>query len=265
MGSTLPVEVIVSDNGSCDDSIKMLKETVDTPRLRILENRANLGFSRANNIAIEHATGNYLLFLNPDCVIRPDTLERMREVMEETPSAGMSGCMIRNIDGSEQAGCRRNVPTPWRTMVRVFRLSRIFSNHPRFRSFVLVGQPLPGKPVEMEAISGAFMFVRRSAMERVGLLDEKYFLHCEDLDWCMRFRQAGYAILFVPDVEITHVKGGSSCKRPIFVEWHKHRGMVRFYRKFFRHQYPSVLMVAVFAMIWTRFTAKAIVALARKR
>lgn len=262
--SSMPVEVVVSDNGSSDDSISRLKAEIDSPRVRIIENGANLGFSKANNIALKETTGEYILFLNPDCVIMPDTVERMRTIMESRPSAGMSGCMIRNLDGSEQAGCRRNVPTPWRSMVRVFRLSRLFGNHPRFRSFVLVGQPLPEEPVEIEAISGAFMFVRRSSLEKVGLLDERYFLHCEDLDWCMRFRRMGYSILFVPDVEIVHRKGGSSCSRPIFVEWHKHKGMIRFYRKFFRHQYPSVLMIAVFMMVWTRFAAKALVSLAKR-
>lgn len=264
LASNVPVEIVVSDNGSCDDSISSLKSAIASPNLKILENGANLGFSKANNIALKETSGDYILFLNPDCVIRPDTLQSMRKVMESNPDAGMSGCMIRNLDGSEQAGCRRNVPTPWRSMVRVFRLSRLFGNHPKFRSFVLVGQPLPEKPAEIEAISGAFMFVRRSSMEKVGPLDEHYFLHCEDLDWCMRFRKMGYSILFVPDVEITHRKGGSSGGRPIFVEWHKHKGMIRFYRKFFRHQYPSMLMIAVFMLVWARFLAKSLAALAKK-
>jgi hypothetical protein len=123
----------------------------------------------------------------------------------------------------------------------------------------LLGTPLPDRPVEVEAISGAFMLVRRSALEKVGPLDEGYFLHCEDLDWCMRFKQAGYQILFVPDVVVSHVKGGCSVNRPVFVEWHKHKGMIRFYRKFFRQRYPGVLMGLVFAAVWARFLVKAIV------
>jgi GT2 family glycosyltransferase len=137
-------------------------------------------------------------------------------------------------------------------------LDRIFLNHPKFESVVMHQKPLPEKPVYKEAISGAFMLVRRSAMEDVGLMDEGYFLHCEDLDWCMRFRQKGWKILFVPDVEVIHAKGVCSHPRPVRVEWHKHKGMVRFYRKFFRHQYPFLLMWCVIGAVWLRFGVLAV-------
>ncbi len=257
LSSTVPVKVVVSDNGSIDNSLELLRQQLgDRTNLTIIENHANLGFSRANNAALPYVEGEYLLLLNPDCIVQPDTLEKMASFMDSHADAGMSGCLIRNLDGSEQVGCRRFVPTPWRSLVRVLKLNKLFGNHPRFQDFNLRGKPLPATPVVVEAISGAFMFVRRSVLARVGSLDDEYFLHCEDLDWCMRFRQAKYNIYFVPDVAITHVKGGSSSVRPCFVEWHKHKGMIRFYRKFFRHQYPAALMAAVFVMVWTRFVAK---------
>jgi GT2 family glycosyltransferase len=105
----------------------------------------------------------------------------------------------------------------------------------------------------MEAISGAFMFVRRKALEQVGPMDDGYFLHCEDLDWCMRFRKDGWKILFVPQVAIIHKKGVCCRDRQIQAEWHKHKGMIRFYRKFFKHQYPLAIMYMVIASVWTRF------------
>lgn len=257
LASTVPVRVVVSDNGSSDNSIAFLRQEFgELPNLLIVENRANLGFSRANNVALPHVAGEYVLFLNPDCLIQPDTLQKMSVFMQQHLEAGMSGCMIRNMDGSEQVGCRRYVPTPWRSLIRVTKLNKIFRKHPKLQDFNLRGTPLPEAPIEVEAISGAFMFVRNSALNAVGPLDEGYFLHCEDLDWCMRFRQAQYKIYFVPDVEISHVKGGSSVSIPCFVEWHKHKGMVRFYRKFFRHQYPSILMLAVIFLVWARFLAK---------
>jgi GT2 family glycosyltransferase len=178
---------------------------------------------------------------------------------------GMAGCLIRNPDGTEQAGCRRAVPTPWRTMVRTLCLNKLFPRHPRFQSFVLGGQPLPAEPVPQEAISGAFMLVRRAALEEVGALDEGYFLHCEDLDWCMRFRQASWQILFVPHAEALHYKGYCSRDRPVFVSWHMHKGMARFYRKFFRHQYPAPLMVGVFGAVWVRFVILAFLYWSRSR
>jgi GT2 family glycosyltransferase len=122
-----------------------------------------------------------------------------------------------------------------------------------FSDFLLHKEPLPNEPVAVEAISGACMLVKREAMDDVGLWDEGYFLHCEDLDWCMRFKQRGWKVMFVPDAKITHTLGACSHSRPFFVEWHKHRGMLRFYRKFFRHQYPGLLWVFVITGVWLRF------------
>ena len=253
--STVPVEVFVIDNCSEDKSLSLLKDAIGNElRLHIIENKQNLGFARASNQALPMTKGEYILFLNPDCLIRPDTLECMLAVMEANPDAGIAGCLIRNPDGSEQAGSRRYIPTPFRSMIRVLKLSKLFHRYPRFGILNLAGQPLPDHTVPMEAISGAFMFVRRMAIEQVGPMDDRYFLHCEDLDWCMRFRMAGWQILFVPGVEIIHNKGVCSADRPIRVEWHKHKGMILFYRKFFRRQYPVGLMYLVTAMVWTRFT-----------
>jgi len=253
LSSSIPVEVFVSDNGSSDGSIFFLENAVVDDRLHVHKNNENLGFSAANNRVIPMATGEYFLILNPDCLIKPDTLENLLKQLELHSEAGLAGCLIRNLDGTEQAGCRRRVPTPWRTLVRMLFLDRILPNHAKFESVTMHQQPLPEKPVYKEAISGAFMLVRRSAMDDVGLMDEDYFLHCEDLDWCMRFRQKGWKILFVPDVEVIHAKGVCSDVRPIRVEWHKHKGMVRFYRKFFRHQYPFLLMWCVIIAVWLRF------------
>lgn len=255
LACSVPVEVFVIDNASTDDSIELLRQRHPSePRLNVILNSDNLGFSRASNIGLTKARGEFVLLLNPDCIIKPGTIERMLDVLQQHPEAGAAGCLIRNADGTEQAGCRRNVPTPWRTLVRVLHLDRVFSGHPRFRNFVLTRTPLPTAPVPVEAISGAFMLARREAVESVGLLDEAYFLHCDDLDWCMRFYAAGWKILFVPNVEVVHYQGACSADRPIFVLWHKHKGMVRFYRKFFRHQYPLLLMVLVVLAVWTRFS-----------
>ena len=257
LSSTVPVQVIVSDNGSTDGSIAEVRcHFAGDDRLTVIENADNLGFAKANNVAIPHATGNYILFLNPDCIIRPATLETMLAIMAEHPEAGMAGCLIRNPDGSEQPGCRRSIPTPWRTFIRILRLNRFAKYHTRFESYVQTGFPLPSEPIEVEAISGAFMLAKREAIESTGLMDEGYFMHCEDLDWCMRFRQKGLSILFVPHVEIMHVGGVCSRSRPISVEYYKHKGMVRFYRKFFRYQYPRPLMWLVMVAVALRFLVR---------
>ena len=247
------------DNASTDFSLELCAQRFPSEtKLKIIRNAANLGFAAACNMGVRAATAPYILFLNPDCVLRAHSLDRLVQVLEANPAAGMAGGLLKNADGTEQEGCRRAVPTPWRSFVRAFSLYRFERYWPSlFYDFHLHKQALPPGPVEVEAISGALMLVRRRALQDVGPWDEGYFLHCEDLDWCMRFQQKGWKILFVPDAPVLHHKGTCSRSRPIFVEWHKHKGMMRFYRKFFRHQYPGIVMWLVAVGVWLRFTAVA--------
>lgn len=246
--------VIVVDNDSTDGSLKHLERVVENEKVLVILNGNNLGFAKACNIGADAATSHYLLFLNPDCVLEPDAVFQLHEVLAAGSDVGMVGGLLLNPDGTEQGGGRRAVPTPWRSFVRAFGLYRFAHRWPRlFFDFYLHKQPLPDQPIEVEAISGACMLVKREAMEDVGPWDEDYFLHCEDLDWCMRFRQKGWKVMFVPCARLTHTLGTCSRSRPIFVEWHKHKGMVRFYRKFFRHQYPGVLMGLVAVGVWVHF------------
>lgn len=247
----LETEVIVVDNASTDHSLDAL---AGLPNVQIIKNATNVGFATACNVGIRVASAPFLFFLNPDCFFKPDTLIRLLEAMRFDERVGMVGGLLVNPDGTEQAGGRRAIPTPWRSFVRAFGLARFADRWPRlFFDFHLHKQPLPNHNIEVEAISGACMMVRREAIQDVGEWDERYFLHCEDLDWCMRFRQKGWKILFVPNARVTHALGVSSRSRPIFVEWHKHKGMIRFYRKFFRRQYPGVLMGLVALGVWLRF------------
>jgi GT2 family glycosyltransferase len=248
-------EVIVVDNASSDDSLAKLEAQFSGDRrLKIVRNRQNLGFAAGCNIGVDHSAGSCLLFLNPDCVLAPDSVKHLVRVLDDRRDVGMVGGLLLNPDGTEQPGGRRAIPTPWRSFVRAFGLSRFADRWPRLLfDFHLHEQPLPTHPIEVEAISGACMLVRRAAMQSVGRWDEGYFLHCEDLDFSMTLRGKGWKIMFVPDARIVHDKGGCSRSRPIFVEWHKHRGMLRFYRKFFQHQYPGPLMWLVALGIWLRF------------
>jgi len=251
---------IVVDNDSSDGSLEHLERLVSgSDRLVVLRNGKNLGFAAACNIGARASSARQLLFLNPDSVLAPDALKRMAEVLTSSDTIGMVGGLLCNTDGSEQPGGRRTFPTPRRAFVRAFGLSRMSRFFPSlFSDFLLHQQPLPVEPVRVEAISGACMLVKREAIEDVGLWDSDYFLHCEDLDWCMRFRQKGWHIMFVPYARVTHVWGACSKSRPIFVEWHKHHGMLRFYKKFYRHEYPGLLWGLVVTGVWLRFTLVAI-------
>ena len=247
----LEIDIIVVDNASADDSLAALE---GLPHVQIMRNERNLGFAAACNIGARTAVAPYLLFLNPDCYFVPGTLSILLDALRADGQAGMVGGLLINSDGTEQAGGRRAIPTPWRSFVRAFGLNRFADRWPKlFFDFHLHKQPLPARPMEVEAISGACMLVSREAVQQVGLWDDAYFLHCEDLDWCMRFRQKGWKILFVPTAKISHALGVCGNSRPLFVEWHKHKGMMRFYRKFFRHQYPFLLMGLVAVGVWLRF------------
>jgi len=252
--------VWVVDNCSTDGSLDLLREAfAGASRLHILENRTNLGFARACNRAIRALRtqgGGHVLLLNPDCEVERGAVKALLAALDTHPQAGVVGPLLLNPDGTEQAGGRRSVPTPWRTFVRAFGFTRFSNRYPRlFSDFLLHREPLPEDSVPVEAISGACMLVRKEALDQVGSLDPRYFMHCEDLDWCMRFRRADWQILFVPHASVFHHKGLCSRARPVFVEWHKHRGMMRFYRKFFRHQYPGAMMWLVTSGVWLRFAA----------
>ncbi len=255
-GLAQAAEVLVVDNASTDHSLTTLAaELTSSPGFSLHRTRRNLGFAAACLIGANEATQKHILFLNPDCELTPGTLRRLVQELEKDPKVGMVGGLLTSPDGAEQGGGRRAVPTPWRSFVRAFGLHRLATRWPRlFFDFHLHKQPLPTEPIEVEAISGALMLVRREAIDDVGPWDDNYFLHCEDLDWCMRFRQNGWKILFVPDAPVVHHQGACSKSRPIFVEWYKHKGMNRFYNKFFRHQYPGGLMWLVTAGVWLRFT-----------
>ena len=253
-------EVVVVDNASHDDSLAPLRALVAAgtessgTRLRVIEAGRNLGFAAACNMGARDAHQPFLLFLNPDGRPAPGAIARLLEVLRTHPRAGMAGGLLQNPDGTEQGGGRRRLPTPGRALARALGLTHLSSRVPDFH---LHRQPLPAGPAPVEAISGACMLVRREAMAQVGPWDEGYFLHCEDLDWCLRFQRGGWDILFVPDAPVVHHQGACSRSRPYFVEWHKHRGMLRFYRKFFRDRYPGPLMLLVAAGVWTRFGAVA--------
>jgi GT2 family glycosyltransferase len=245
---------IVVDNASMDSSIELLEREVGREDLVVVRNTGNAGFASACNTGAGFSSANHLLFLNPDCKLTNGALPRMLDVLESATDIGMVGGFLSNPDGTEQAGGRRVFPTPRRAFIRAFGLSRLGRLFPRyFSDFLLHTEPLPTEPAAVEAISGACMLVKREAMEDVGLWDEEYFLHCEDLDWCMRFELQGWKVVFVPDAKVFHVKGTCSRTRPVFVEWHKHHGMLRFYRKFFHDQYPGPLWVLVSAGVWLRF------------
>ena len=243
--------VVVVDNASRDDSLAGIAPERD-PRLTLIRNDSNRGFSAACNQGAARAEGRYLLFVNPDCRVPRGALRRLVDVLDARADVGMVGPLVLNSDGSEQRGCRRYLPDAKRALMRTLGLHKP-DRHGKVAGFDLTGTPLPDQPTAVEAISGACLLIRRELFERLQGWDEKYFLHCEDLDLCMRVKLAGSTVLFVPDVTVSHAQGASSKRRPLFVLWHKHRGMLRYYLKYHRHSSPFWLTALVVPGIAARF------------
>jgi len=259
-------EVILLDNASRPSSFEPVAARFATnERLRILRLKTNTGFAAGCNKGAALATEPVILFLNPDCILRPNSLARLVRTLLEGDRVGMVGGLLVDVHGREQGGGRRSLPTPWRSFVRGFGLSRLAWIAPRlFSDFYLHREPLPAEAVDVEAVSGALTMVSREAFDEAGPWDEGFFLHCEDLDLCLRFRQAGWRVLFEPRAAAVHHRGMCGRSRPLAVEWHKHRGMIRFYHKHFRAAYPPGLFGLVVAGVWLRFAAVAGLQTARR-
>ncbi|MFC1606952.1 glycosyltransferase [Candidatus Latescibacterota bacterium] len=200
-------EVFVVDNASSDDSVAMVREK--HPNAVVIDNDENLGFAKANNIALKKASGRYVLLLNPDTVLRKDTLRTMIAFLDDHPDAGAAGCKVINPDGTLQLACRRGFPTPGVAFFKMVGLSNLF---PRSRTFGAYNMTYldPETVTEVDAISGSFMMLRKEVLEEVGLLDEVFFMYGEDLDLCYRIKQGGWKIYYAPLTEIIHFKGEST-------------------------------------------------------
>ncbi len=203
----LETETFVVDNASSDDSVAMVRRKY--PWVTLIESAENLGFARGNNLALSKVTGRYVLLLNPDTVLRTNTLTTMVSFLDEHREAGAAGCKVINPDGSLQLACRRGFPTPGMAFYKMIGLSGLFPKSRTFGAYNLTYLD-PDVISEVDAVSGSFMMLRREALDRVGFLDGEFFMYGEDLDLCYRIKQAGWKIYYVPLTEIIHFKGESA-------------------------------------------------------
>ncbi len=241
--------IYIVDNASIDGSLDLLPKGHDD-RLTTIHNAANLGFATACNLGLMRAASENLLVLNPDCRVLEGAIDHLITALRRGDRVGIVGPLLLNPDGSEQAGGRRKLPIPSLVLARA---AAGILPLPFLPTFLQHHDPLPERPVEIEAISGACMMLRREMIEDMGPFDEGYFLHGEDLDLCMRARRKGWKVLFVPDARVIHHKGVSSRTRPLTVEYYKHSAMVRFYRKLLGETYPGWLLSLLTAGVWIRF------------
>ncbi len=247
-GTAGEMVVHVVDNASTDGTPEFVRDEFPEARLHALD--WNSGFCVANNTVLQESRAPFLLLLNPDTEVYPGALDHMLRVMRENPDIGMSSCRLVMPDGTFDHAAKRSFPTPLGALAHFVRLGRS-TWAPKW-----LGQyraPTLGEyeAGDVDAVNGAFMLVRREALEDVGLLDEGYWLYMEDLDWCFRFKRKGWRVWYDGAVTVMHVKGGTSKHnghRRLRPNVAFHRSMGRFYRKFYAGRRP-LLDAAIYAAI----------------
>ena len=241
---TISAEIIVVDNASDDGSVESIKEKF--PSVKLIVNEKNVGFGAANNIAMLHASGKYFLLINPDTIVREDTFTKMISFFEQNPEAGIAGCKVLNADGSLQLACRRGFPGPWTSFTKVMGLSTLFPKSRLFARYNLTYLD-ENKTYEVDAVSGAFMMLRKEVYDKIGGFDQEFFMYGEDLDLCYRTQQAGYKVFYVHSTEIIHYKGESTKRSSMDETKVFYDAMHLFVRKHFSSSFvvESILQSAI--------------------
>lgn len=256
----VPMRVTVVDSGSADGTPDMVAR--EFPSVRLIR-RGNIGFSAANNLVLAEPGEGPVLLLNPDTEVRQGALDAALARLEAEGRLGMVGCKLVTPSGELDHACKRSFPTPLGALAHFSGIGRR-SGSDRLSQYraTHLGDDEPG---EVDAVNGAFMLVRREALREVGPLDEGYWLYMEDLDWCYRFWQRGWPVFYEPAGEVLHVKGGSSgARRRPRQEIAFHRGMGRFYRKFYAPGRPALANLAIYLGIGAKLALSlAITALGR--
>ncbi|HTX60796.1 MAG TPA: glycosyltransferase family 2 protein, partial [Methanobacterium sp.] len=215
--------IYVVDNASWDGSFERLQEEfqeeVDNGLIEFMANTENRGFSHANNLAIQQINSEYVLLLNSDTVVHEDCLEKCLKHIEEDKGMGALGCRILLPDGNLDKACKRSFPDVTVSFYRMTGLSALFPKSRRFGRYNLMYLN-EEETYEVDCLSGAFMMVRMKAIREVGLLDEDFFMYGEDIDWCYRFKEKGWKIIYYGEEQIIHYKGGSGRKGKALYEFY---------------------------------------------
>ena len=250
-------EIIVVDNGSSDGSAEAVEKGF--PQVKLIRNQENLGFARANNIGIRASTGRYLCLMNSDIFVLNGCLKKLLEFMDQSLNVGMSGPRLLNRDHIFQPSCRY-FPSIWNNLCHALALNRLFPKS-SFFSDSLMKHWKHDTVQSVDVLPGCLWMVRREALDQVGLLDERFFIYGEDVDWCKRFHDHGWDVVFYPDAEAIHYHGASSASAPVrfFLEmqradlqyWKKHHGRFKQFCyaliNFLRH----MIRLLTFGIIYT--------------
>lgn len=245
----IDTEVFVVDNASVDGSVKMVKDKF--PEVKYISNHENAGFAKANNQAIRQSTGDYILLLNPDTVVETDTFAKIVAFMDSHADAG--GLGIKMVDGTGKflPESKRGLPTPGVAFCKVFGLSRLFPKSKIFNKYHL-GYLDKDKTHQVEILAGAFMMMRKSVLDKVGLLDEAFFMYGEDIDLSYRIIKAGYHNYYFPDARIIHYKGESTKKGTLNYVFVFYNAMIIFARKHYSAKNAQLFSMLINIAIYLR-------------
>jgi len=245
----LNVDVWVVDNNSVDGSMAVVKEKF--PSVKCIENKKNVGFSVANNQAMEQAQGKYQLILNPDTVVEKDTLKLCFEYMEKNDDAGALG--VRMIDGKGKflPESKRGLPTPQVALYKMTMLNKFFPQSKTFGKYHLGFLP-ENETNEVDILSGAFMFIRTSVLRKIGYFDQSFFMYGEDIDLSYRIKKAGYKNIYFPQSTIIHYKGESTKKKTVNYVITFYNAMIIFAKKHYTGSYKNGMVAFVKMAIWAR-------------
>ena len=239
------VETFVVDTG-LDGTAAMVR--AEYPEMITIDAPENPGYSAANNLALRRARGRFVLLLNPDTMLPPDGLAQSVARLERDPEIGILGVKLVRGDGSLDRACRRSFPTPQNALHHFLRLPKLFPRSARFGQYNLTHLD-PDREYAVDAVAGSFMLLRREVLDRIGLLDEVFWMYGEDLDLCWRAREAGWRTHYYPAVRVLHLKGESSKGRSLKCMYEFFRAMHLFYRKHYAARAPLVQNVLVTAGI----------------
>ena len=242
-------EVFVVDNNSADGSCEMVRRKF--PQTIVIENKTNTGFSVANNQAIKQAKGKYVLLLNPDTVVEEDCFTACIEFMEKHQDAGALGVKMIDGKGKFLPESKRSLPTPQVAFYKMFGFASIFPKSKTFGRYHL-GFLSNDEIHEVEVLSGAFMFIRKAALDKIGLLDEDYFMYGEDIDLSYRITQGGYKNYYFPDTTIIHYKGESTKKTSVNYVFVFYRAMIIFAQKHYSNKHAKLFSFLISFAIYIR-------------
>lgn len=231
----IDAEVWVVDNNSSDGSVEMLQ--TEFPEVKLIANKHNPGFSVANNQAIKKAQGEYILLLNPDTLVPEDVFKKCLEFMNNTLKCGALGVYMHDKDGIFLPESKRGLPTPWVSFCKMSGLNKLFPNNHIFNRYHL-GNLKNDENHIVDVLAGAFMWMRKSALEKVGLLDETFFMYGEDIDLSYRIQKGGFENWYLGTVKILHYKGESTNKYSYAYIQRFYGAMRIFAKKHFPKSYP---------------------------